>query len=77
MKRTIEQRWHDPGGSGSRLLHNMSCAPRAQISYRSPYRRAGNRGIIFALSAGNDVLAGLLPASRPGELGFTAAADAE
>ncbi len=76
MNRTTERGPNGPG-SGSRLLHNMSCAPRAQIQCRSPFRRAGSRGIIFALSAGKDVLAGLLPTNRPGELGFTPSDDAE
>ena len=60
----------------SGLLHNMSCAPRSQIQYRSPHRRAQGRGIVFALRAGQDVIAGLIGKNSNG-LALEPSEDAE
>ena len=46
--------------AASSLLHNMCCAPRAQIRHRSPYRRVNGRGIVFSLVPGSDPLGELL-----------------
>jgi hypothetical protein len=60
----------------SGLLHNMSCAPRSQIQYRSPHRRKHWRGIVFALRAGQNVIAGLI-GKNPDGLALEPSGDAE
>jgi hypothetical protein len=59
------------------MLRNMSCPSRSQIRHKSPYRRHNCRGIVFALPAGKDVLAGLLETASPGELALTKPEDVQ
>ncbi len=60
----------------SSLLHNMSCAPSAQIQHKSPFRRTGGRGIVFSLRGGQDVLDRLIR-PKPGELPLVPADNVE
>jgi len=55
-----------PRTGTSGLLRNMSCAPRARIQHRSPYRRQSGRGVVFAIPAGLDLLAQLWGTPGPG-----------
>jgi hypothetical protein len=55
----------------------MSCAPRAQIQHRSPFRRQAGRGVVFEVPSGLNLLAQLLGPSGPGSLPFSSDEDAE